>query len=144
MLALPEWAYKFIKDKECPYCGEMLADCILLQIGLKLRDEANVSQGCCLCFDARCNSCGKTAATTIFTDHTFNAAQIVTEIYNAIINKANQISSSGKKGKHSSESSKIPDREFSDIIKFMEYNDDYESFLKYIGISDWEIKKYKK
>ncbi len=144
MLEIPEWAYKFIKDKECPYCGEFLADCILLQVGLKLRDESDITQGCCLCFEARCASCKRMASTTILTDHNFDAAQIVTEIYNAIVQKSNRNNNKNKKNNSKISQCKIQEKELNDLIKFMKQNDDYDSFLKYIGITDWEIRKYKK
>jgi hypothetical protein len=146
MLRLPEWAQKFIENKECPYCGHFLKNCKILHMGIKLRSEEKLNDGCCLCFDARCKKCENIASTTIVTDINFSALQIANEIYKALEELSVVKSSKKKNNKISSKEIhkkkyKIPDSESGELKKFLQLNDDYESFLKFIGVSDFEIKK---
>jgi hypothetical protein len=146
MLRLPEWAQKFIDDKECPHCGHFLKSCKILHMGIKLKSEEDPSDGCCLCFDARCKKCENIAYTTIVTDINFSALQIANEIYKALQDII-VVKSTRKKGNRSisreihKKKYKIPESESVELKKFLQQNDDYETFLKFIGVSDFEIKK---
>jgi|688.fasta_scaffold164876_5 hypothetical protein len=146
MLRLPEWAQKFIENKECPYCGHFLKNCKILHMGIKLRSEEKFNDGCCLCFDARCKKCENIASTTIVTDVNFSALQIANEIYKALEDFSVVKSTKKKNNKNVPidtyyKKYKIPDSESSELKKFLQQNDDYESFLKFIGVSDFEIKR---
>jgi len=146
MLRLPEWAQKFIENKECPYCGHFLKSCKILHMGIKLRSEEKPSDGCCLCFDARCKKCENIASTTIVTDINFSSLQIANEIYKAL-EDLSVVKSTGKKSNRNvsreiyKKKYKIPESESGELKKFLKHNDDYETFLKFIGVSDFEIKK---
>lgn len=146
MLRLPEWAKKFIENKECPYCGDFLKNCKILHMGVKLRSEEKPSDGCCLCFDARCKKCENVSSTTIITDINFSALQIANEIYKAIDEFGIVEPAKKKNNKNTSREThkrkyKIPDSERNELKKFLQQNDNYEDFLKFIRVSDFEIKK---
>ena len=149
MLNLPDWVNRFIKDKNCPHCDEKFLGCQILQIGFRIRDVEDPGSGYCLCFDARCNNCENIISTTIITDVIFNSRQIIDEIYKTmdkddVKKKKNTLRYKQKINKTNSKNTieyKIPDHEHEELKKFLTKNDDFESFLKFIGAPNIDYKK---
>jgi len=134
MLKLPYWANDFLQTKECPYCKCSMADSVITHIGVKLHKETRP----CLYFESRCKFCDKIAHTTIFTDITLTPSQIASEIYHGM--------SGSEESKNIFIEEKHKEAAFDNEIKvlksYLNSNSDHLEFLKFIGLTDQEIKNY--
>lgn len=131
MLKLPEWANEFMKNKECPYCQSNMAHSFIVHLGIKLHKEERP----CLYFESKCKRCDNMAHTTIFTDVELTASNLASEIFHAIDDSESEKSNTGD-GKTSFE------KDFDRLKDFLQKEDQYIEFLKFIGLTDKEIEEY--
>lgn len=131
MLKLPEWANEFMKNKECPYCHSNMAQSVIMHLGIKLHKEEKP----CLYFESKCKRCDNMAHTTIFTDVELTASNLASEIFHAIDDSESQKISSN-------ESRSSFEKDFDRLKEFLNKEDQYIEFLKFIGLTDKEIEEY--
>lgn len=134
MLKLPYWANDFLNTKECPYCKSNMGNSFITHIGVKLHKDIKP----CLYFESRCKVCEKIAHTTIFTDVNLTSAQIVSEIYHGISGHSESKNIFIEEDKRSM----AFENDILTLKYYMQYNDDHNEFLKFIGLTDQEIKEY--
>lgn len=134
MLKLPYWANDFLNTKDCPYCKGNMGNSFITHIGVKLHKDTKP----CLYFESRCNVCEKIAHTTIFTDVNLTSSQIASEIYHGICGDSfnkNIFIEEDKK-------SIAFENEILSLKYYLQHHDDHNEFLKFIGLTDKEIKEY--
>lgn len=131
MLKLPEWANEFMKNKECPYCHSNMAHSFIVHLGIKLHKEERP----CLYFESKCKRCDNMAHTTIFTDVELTASNLASEIFHAIDDSESEKSNTG-------DSKTSFEKDFDRLKDFLQKEDQYIEFLKFIGLTDKEIEEY--
>lgn len=139
MLRIPDWAFNFMKKKECSECGESMKNSIITQVGIKINEE-NKS---CLYYENKCCKCHQVSQTTIATHIDFSPKQLASEIlgsYDALEYNVGHKKIVENKEKKNNFSSFEKDCKVFKI--FMSNNDSYLEFLKYIGLTDIEIELY--
>lgn len=141
MLNIPDWAYNFMKKKECPYCSSLMGDADIVQVGIKLYEGKKP----CLYYESNCKVCDRVSHTTIFTDTDLSPYQLAAEIYNSYDREDRGVQHNKIDGIQNKKfKPNAFDKESASLKSFMIKNDSHEEFLKYIGLTDMEIDLYAK
>lgn len=118
----------------------------IVLIGIRESDDGKSS----FCFDAICSNCGVSSSTTILTDVDFTAKQLAAEIFTSLKEEDSidinhyYVSPIKKKNKNGKKNVRMNafNRESKKFVEFLNSCENYNEFLKEIGLTDEEIERY--
>lgn len=131
MIPLPDWAKPFLNNRDCPHCSHPTSERGVIGSGIRQRDlnELNPDErSFIMTFEYLCENCGKKS---IWLAEPGNNANGLKSIFLAISDAFdNRIIEADKVVP-----SKISNKEIMELRKFLRSENDFEDFLRFIGMN---------
>lgn len=145
MIPLPSWARPYLFDRPCPYCNTDKRPEWVCGLGIReIKSIGNTDMqkgNIGLCYEYMCPTCGRYSSIVIdVADPNVSCEDMAHEILRAVKGAGSNVKT---KSLPKISPSRISDKEIEDMRRNLE-GMSHEDFMRYIGVPQSQIDKYKK